>query len=92
MHPPGRRLLAMVAVLAARHDPAAREVGTAAAIFTVSIVFRTIDKMLCAAFPIGTHFLWHACNAIVLYLLFAALIRGTASQCRATVHTSSRSS
>lgn len=76
-------LLVMVAVLAARKHPSAREVGTAVALFTVSLVLRTVDRTLCTAFPVGTHFLWHACNAIVLYLLFAALIRGNASAPRA---------
>jgi hypothetical protein len=31
--------------------------------------------------PIGTHFLWHICNAIVLYLLaHAAILHGRAAR------------
>ena len=45
----------------------------AAALFVVSLVFRTIDQALCPSFSIGTHFLWHLLNAAVLYLLFCTL-------------------
>ncbi len=37
--------------------------------FTISLGFRTIDLMVCDQFPYGTHFLWHICNAYVLYRL-----------------------
>ena len=40
----------------------------AAAVFSLSLVFRTLDMALCEYLPIGTHFLWHGCNALVLYL------------------------
>lgn len=68
-------LIVMAAFLAARQHPAARAFAVAAAIFTVSLVFRTLDAAICPAVPLGTHFLWHLCNAIMLYLLLAALIR-----------------
>ena len=71
-------LLVMTALLAARKHPAARSFALATGIFTVSLVFRTIDEAVCTAVPIGTHFLWHVCNAIVLYLLLAALVRSDA--------------
>jgi hypothetical protein len=38
-------------------------------IFAVSLVFRTIDDAICAAWPLGTHFIWHVLNAAVLYIL-----------------------
>ncbi len=34
-----------------------------------SLFFRTIDLGICAFFPVGTHFIWHILNAIVLYIL-----------------------
>jgi Ceramidase len=68
-------LLVMTIVLAARKHPAARDFALATGVFTVSLIFRTIDEAICPAVPTGTHFLWHVCNAIVLYLLLAALIR-----------------
>ncbi|GGE44033.1 ceramidase domain-containing protein [Actibacterium pelagium] len=36
------------------------------AILGVSLTFRTIDEPLCGSLPIGTHFLWHILNAVML--------------------------
>jgi hypothetical protein len=44
-------------------------------IFTISLVFRTIDFSVCETFSIGTHFIWHIMNAYVLYILTLALIK-----------------
>lgn len=46
----------------------------AAALFLVSLLFRTFDNALCAQWPIGTHFMWHLCNAGVLYLSMRGLL------------------
>jgi hypothetical protein len=46
----------------------------AAGIFLLSLTFRTIDKAACASFPLGTHFLWHLLNALVLYVLLRTAI------------------
>ena len=40
----------------------------AAALFFISICFRSLDMSVCNAFPQGTHFIWHVLNATVLYL------------------------
>lgn len=45
------------------------------ALFTASLVLRTVDLPLCAAFPAGTHFLWHLLNAAVLLRLTLPLVR-----------------
>lgn len=37
-----------------------------AAILSVSITIRSLDEILCAAWPLGTHFLWHVLNAVML--------------------------
>ncbi len=42
-------------------------------VFTLSLIFRTVDTWLCPILPIGTHFLWHTLNAFVLYRLLRAL-------------------
>ena len=47
----------------------------AAAVFAVSLTFRTVDLMVCASLPVGTHPLWHMLNAVVLYMLLRAAIR-----------------
>ena len=43
-------------------------------VFFISLTFRTIDNAICQNFPLGSHFLWHICNAILLYLLMRALL------------------
>jgi hypothetical protein len=40
----------------------------AAGVFTLSLFLRTIDVAACTRFPLGTHFLWHLLNGVVLYL------------------------
>ena len=51
----------------------------AAVIFPLSLAARTLDRTLCSIFPIGTHFVWHLLNALVLYLLVAAALRARAA-------------
>lgn len=40
-----------------------------ALLLSVSISLRSIDLMVCAAFPIGTHIFWHTLNAIMLPMM-----------------------
>jgi hypothetical protein len=44
----------------------------AGVVFALSILFRSLDNALCPVLPLGTHFLWHGLNAVVLYLLLRA--------------------
>jgi hypothetical protein len=54
-----------------------RTIAGAAGVFLVSYALRTLDGPVCASLPIGTHFLWHCLNAVLLYLLVrAALMNG----------------
>lgn len=46
----------------------------AAAMFAVALLFRTLDMELCETIQLGTHFLWHVFNGIVLYLAIRAYI------------------
>lgn len=46
----------------------------AAGAFVFSLTFRTIDAAVCSSFLVGTHFLWHLLNGVVLYLAFRALV------------------
>jgi hypothetical protein len=46
----------------------------AAGVFTLSLAFRSADNPLCSSLPTGTHFLWHALNALVLGILMRAAI------------------
>jgi len=38
-------------------------------LFSFSLLLRSVDLYLCNLFFIGTHFIWHILNALVLYLL-----------------------
>lgn len=46
----------------------------AAAVLVLSITARTLDPMVCSGFPVGTHFLWHLFNGVVLYLVMRGLL------------------
>lgn len=46
----------------------------AAGLFIVALTCRTVDNIVCPCFPLGTHFMWHVCNALALYLLMRALL------------------
>jgi len=46
-----------------------------AGVFAVSLTFRTLDGPVCGAWPVGTHFVWHLMNGLLLWLLIATLIR-----------------
>ncbi|KQP35988.1 ceramidase domain-containing protein [Methylobacterium sp. Leaf100] len=58
----------------ARHG-AGRALLGIAALFGVSLAFRTLDRSLCASVPLGTHFLWHVLNVGVLYGLLVTALR-----------------
>lgn len=56
------------------HREAGKALLAAAGLFALSLFFRSIDSAVCAAWPTGTHFLWHALNALVLGVLMRAAI------------------
>ncbi len=35
-------------------------------ILVVSLTFRSVDEAICPAFPLGTHFMWHLLNGLML--------------------------
>lgn len=47
---------------------------TAMGLLIISLFFRTIDRVVCSDLPVGTHFIWHLLNGIVLYLVVNALL------------------
>ncbi len=67
-------------------DPLGNPVGWfnigAAGLFTLSVTFRAIDPVVCGSFPLGTHFLWHTLNGLMLGILLAATIRDATGQVR----------
>jgi Ceramidase len=69
-------LIAAYALGLARRAPeTARGMAVGAGILAVSLTFRTIDEAICGAFPLGTHFLWHILNAILLGWMIRVLVR-----------------
>lgn len=60
-------------LLVLRGHPAGRYNLAAATILLVSATFRTIDSEVCAALPLGTHFLWHILNGLLLGVLLASV-------------------
>jgi hypothetical protein len=73
--PPLLALLGVGLWLRARAHQAGRWLAAAAGVFALSLTFRALDSPLCAAWPLGTHFLWHLLNGLVLGLLLVAVIR-----------------
>ncbi|WHT20700.1 hypothetical protein N8J89_06420 [Crossiella sp. CA-258035] len=71
-------MIAFAVALGLHRDPALRPYrkwfGLTAALFAVSLFLRTVDGPVCGQFVIGTHFLWHLCNAGVLFLVAYALL------------------
>jgi hypothetical protein len=38
------------------------------------LAFRTVDTAICPQFALGSHFVWHVLNAVVLYMLLRTAI------------------
>lgn len=69
-------LILAFAAMVYRRDPiTARGLAIGAGILIVSLFFRTIDAGICAGLPIGTHFLWHILNGIMLGWMILVLHR-----------------
>lgn len=49
-----------------RMPETARGMAIGALILMVSITFRSLDEPLCGIIPMGTHFIWHILNGIML--------------------------
>lgn len=58
-----------------RRHPLRRWVQAAGVVFLISLVMRTIDRDICTAIPLGTHFLWHLLNGLLIGLVLQILIR-----------------
>ncbi len=71
-------LLALVVFSGIAHwhqHPARHYLSIAAVMFLVALAFRTIDLMTCVTTDrIGTHFLWHLFNALMIYVLLQAMV------------------
>jgi len=52
----------------------------AAALFALSLSFRSVDNAVCDALPIGVHYMWHILNGAVLYLSIRGVIVNTGTK------------
>lgn len=60
-------LIAGYAVLLRHRAPGtARGLAIGAGLLVLSLTFRSLDMPVCGALPLGTHFLWHLLNALML--------------------------
>lgn len=59
-------IFAYAALLRTRHQATARNLAIGAAILCVSLTARSLDQPLCTAVPLGTHWIWHCLNALML--------------------------
>lgn len=60
-------LILIYALLLRRRLPqVARGLGIGAGVLVASLFFRTVDETVCSAIPVGTHFMWHILNAVML--------------------------
>jgi hypothetical protein len=59
-------ILAYAWLMRRRTPETARGLALGGGLLILSITLRTLDEPFCATFPIGTHFLWHLLNALML--------------------------
>lgn len=75
-------LIVIAVYLHLRARPSSQYFMLAAIIGVVSLFCRAIDKEVCDVWPYGTHFLWHALNATLLYILMKQIIRNVNREAR----------
>jgi hypothetical protein len=68
-------ILAYAWLLRQRAPRTARGLAAGAGILLASLGFRTLDGPLCGGWPLGTHFLWHVLNAVMLAWMILVHVR-----------------
>jgi hypothetical protein len=76
---PAWAALGLLALAAGSHREARPALLAAWALFTVSLALRTADLPLCGLLPLGTHFVWHVLNAVLLDRLHGLLAERAAA-------------
>lgn len=79
---PAFMALAVMTVFAsAQRLQAAQPFFTAMALLAVSLTFRSLDMQLCdLTYGIGTHFLWHIFNGLLMFKVIKALLMGNVTR------------
>ncbi|NNF73424.1 MAG: hypothetical protein HKN02_14670 [Rhodobacteraceae bacterium] len=74
-------LIALYAMALRNRVPdVARGLAIGAGILVVSLAFRSTDELVCDAVPVGTHFMWHILNGIMLGWMIEVYLRHVAGQ------------
>ena len=70
-------LLIFAYAVALRHrlPEVAKGLAIGAGILVLSILFRALDMGVCTGWPLGTHFMWHILNAVMLGWMIEVLRR-----------------
>lgn len=68
-------IVAYAVVVLGKSRETALNLLLAAALFSVSLTFRTVDEVLCAGWPMGTHFMWHVLNGLLLGWMIELYLR-----------------
>ncbi len=89
-------LVAVGALLLVQRHPAAKYIFAGAAIFLLAMTFRTIDFEVCrwavrGGRGVGSHFLWHTFNGLLLYVLLLGAIRHGAPPATGAIASPARS-
>jgi hypothetical protein len=67
------------AALWRRRPETARGLLIGVGILALSLLFRTIDEAVCPGFPLGTHFLWHLLNGLMLGWMIRVMVADRAT-------------
>ena len=67
-------------ILNKKFPDVSKGLAVAALLLTISMFARSVDLPLCETIPIGTHFLWHVINAIMLAWMIEVYRRHTISR------------
>jgi hypothetical protein len=67
-------LFAFAAIFAFARDAYWTHYAMAGAVFALSLSLRAVDRDVCDYVPVGTHFLWHLLNGVVLYLVARTMV------------------
>lgn len=66
-----------------RNRSVAVNFAIAASLFAVSLTFRTLDETLCGHVHVGTHFLWHVLNGMLLAWMIELYLRARLGKAQA---------
>ena len=68
-------ILLYAAFLRGRLPDFARGLAVGGGLLILSLAFRTADEAICAAVPLGTHFMWHLLNGLMLGWMIEVYLR-----------------